>query len=129
MSIIGTGIAAGVANAGNTAKSQAATSSGRDAQRADSAQQTDKFTLTQLHDAGAARDTDQDLPDQPAPGYEQLYAGDAESDEDNTNDQIHDTDAPASSPTDVPLQPSYGPGYADLPLFHAIDVKAWAFHS
>lgn len=123
MSIIGTGIAAGVANAGTTARTQSANQSGKDAQRADSAQQTDKFTLTQLHDAGAARDTDQDLPDQQAPGYEDLYQdGQAQPEEESINDQIHDADAPASSTTDVPLQPSYGP--SDAPLFHAIDLKA-----
>ena len=124
MSIIGTGIAAGVANAGTTARAQAATQSGRDAQRADSANQTDKLTLSQLHDAGATRDTDQDLPDHQAPGYEQLYRGDAEQQEPNPNDQIHDSDAPQSSPTHLPLQPTYGPAAKDHPLFHALDVKA-----
>ncbi len=127
MSIIGTGIAAGVANAGTTSRTQAANQSGRDAQRADSQQQTDKLTLTQLHDAGAARDTDQDLPDGQAPGYEQLYEGDAEADENqasNSNDQIHDQDAPADSPTHLPL-PTYGPrGKEEHPLFHNLDVKA-----
>lgn len=125
MSIIGTGIAAGVANAGQTARTQTAASSGRDAQRADSQQQTDKLTLSQLHDAGAARDTDQDLPDQQAPGYEDLYQGDAEaSEEANPNDQIHDQDAPPSSPTNLPLHPTYGPAGKDHPLFHAINLKA-----
>ena len=127
MSIIGTGIAAGVANAGQTARTQTATSSGRDAQRADSQQQTDKLTLSQLHDAGAARDTDQDLPDQQAPGYEDLYEGEAEASEEeqnNPNDQIHDQDAPPSSPTNLPLQPTYGPAGKEHPLFHAINLKA-----
>ena len=126
MSIIGTGIAAGVANAGQTARTQTATSSGRDAQRADSQQQTDKLTLSQLHDAGAARDTDQDLPDQQAPGYEDLYQGDAETSKEqaNLNDQIHDQDAPTSSPTNLPLQPTYGPAGKENPLFHAINLKA-----
>lgn len=125
MSIIGTGIAAGVANTGQTAKQATSSSSGRDAQRADSQQQTDKLTLTQLHDAGATRDTDQDLPDGQAPGYEQLYQGDAEHEEDNNpNDLIHDQDAPASSTTDVPLAPTYGPSAKDHPLFHALDIKA-----
>lgn len=125
MSIIGTGIAAGVANAGNTAKQQTATKSGKDAQRADSAQQTDKFTLSQLRDAGAARDTDDEMPDQQALGYESLYqdqGGDEEHAPDNPNDQIHHADAPTSSPTELPLKPSYGP--SDHPLFHAINVKA-----
>lgn len=123
MSIIGTGIAAGVANAGNTARQQTANSSGRDAQRADHAQQTDKFTLSQLHDAGATRDTDSDMPDQQAPGYEDLYQGDKpDDDQANPNDQIHDADAPQSSPTELPLQPSYGP--SEAPLFHAINLKA-----
>ena len=126
MSIIGTGIAAGVANAGQTARTQTATSSGRDAQRAESQQQTDKLTLSQLHDAGAARDTDQDLPDQQALGYEDLYDGDAEASEEqaNPNDQIHDQDAPPSSPTNLPLQPTYSPAAHDQPLFHKLDVKA-----
>lgn len=123
MSIIGTGIAAGVANTGQTAKQANATSSGRDAQRADSAKQTDKLNISQLHGASATRDADQDLPDGQAPGYDQLYRGDAENEE-TPNDLIHDQDAPASSSTDVPLAPSYGPDGKDHPLFHAIDLKA-----
>ncbi|MEM9347867.1 MAG: hypothetical protein AAGB26_14760 [Planctomycetota bacterium] len=123
MSIIGTGIAAGVANAGTASRTQSATQSGRDAQRANSQQQTDKFTLTQLHDAGAARDAEQDLPDQQALGYEELYQGEAAEDDANPNDQIHAEDAPLSSQTNLPLQPTYGPG-SDAPLFHAIDLKA-----
>lgn len=124
MSIIGTGIAAGVANTGNTARSQAANQSGRDAQRADSASQTDKLTLSQLHGAGATRDTDEDMPDGQAPGYEELYEGDAEHEEENPNDQIHDGDAPNSSQTNLPLRPTYDPDASEHPLFHAIDVKA-----
>ena len=126
MSTIGTGIAAGVANTGQAARTQAATQSGREAQRASSAEQTDKVTLTQLHDAGAARDTDEDLPDGQAPGYEDVY-GDAqgEDEQDNLNDQIHDQDAPPSSPTNLSPQPIYGPaGQEDLPLFHELDIKA-----
>jgi len=124
MSIIGTGIAAGVANTGQTARQQTATSSGKDAQRADHASQTDKF-VSQLHEASATRDADEDLPDGQAPGYDDLY-GEAEAQEENENpnDQIHDADAPDSSPTDVPLQPTYGPNAKDHPLFHAIDLKA-----
>ena len=126
MSIIGTGIAAGVANTGNTARTQAATSSGRDAQRAESTKQTDKLTISQLHGAGATRDTDQDLPDGEAPGYEELYQGDAEQEDAsaNPNDQIHHGDAPLSSPTHLPLQPTYDPAAKDHPLFHNLDVKA-----
>lgn len=128
MSIIGTGIAAAVANTGQTAQTQAATQSSRDAQRADSAQQTDRLTISQLHGASATRDADQDMPDQPSPGYENLY-GEAEQheedDEDvNPNDQIHDADAPTCSSTGYTLQPSYGPHANDFPLFHALDVKA-----
>ena len=128
MSTIGTGIAAGVANAGNTARTQAAAQSGRDAQRADSASQTDKLTLSQLHGASATRDADQDMPDGQAPGYEELYEGDAEREEEkaetNPNDQIHDGDAPPSSPTHLPLRSTYDPDPHEHPLFHAIDVKA-----
>lgn len=125
MSTIGTGIAAGVANTGNTARTQAATQSSRDAQRADSASQTDKLTLSQLHGASATRDADEDMPDGQAPGYEELYEGDAEPEEEtNPNDQIHDGDAPLSSPTHLPLQPTYDPSAKDHPLFHAIDLKA-----
>lgn len=131
MSSIGTGIAAGVANTANTARTQAATSSGRDAQRASSANQTDKLTITQLHDASATRDADEEMPDQQAPGYENLYNEDDpdaqdnnQGDEaDNPNDQIHHADAPATSPTDLPLKPSYAPG-SDTPLFHALNLKA-----
>jgi|GEM_PF-2262677 len=125
MSIIGTGIAAGVANTANAARQQAAAGSSRDAQRADSAQQTDKFTLTQLHDASATRDADEDMPDQQAPGYENLYRRPAQpqaEDEESFNDAIHDADAPAASTTDIPLAASYGP--TQLPLFHALNLKA-----
>lgn len=126
MSTIGTGIAAGVANATTAARTQTANQSGREAQRADHAGQTDKLTITQLHDASAARDTDEDLPDQQAPGYEDLYHGEgkAEEEDPNANDQIHDADAPASSESGIPLAPSYGPGAKDHPLFHMLDVKA-----
>ena len=124
MSIIGTGIAAGVANTGQTAKQQSATNSGKDAQRADHASQSDKF-VSQLHEASATRDADEDLPDQQAPGYEQLYdEGEAQQDQDNPNDQIHDADAPASSSTGVLLPPTYDPNARDHPLFRAIDLKA-----
>lgn len=126
MSTIGTGIAAAVANTGQTARTLSASQSGQDAQRAGASAQTDKLTITQLHDASATRDADQDMPDQQAPGYEDLYDGDGEPPEDhNPNDEIHDADAPASSPTGISAQPTYGPGYtADHPLFHALDVKA-----
>eukprot|EP00752_Nemacystus_decipiens_P014499 g12908.t1 len=127
MSIIGTGIAAGVANAGTTSRTQTANQGARDAQRASSQQQTDKLTLTQLHDAGATRDADQDLPDSQAPGYEQLYEGDAEaSDEqaDNPNDQIHNQDAPDRSPTNLSLQATYGPHGKEHPLFHNLDLRS-----
>ena len=144
MSTIGTGIAAGVANAGQAAKTQTAHQSGRDAQRASAMSQTDKITLTQLHGAGATRDADQEMPEQQAPGYENLYgeeqAQPSEEESVNPNDQIHHADAPGTSQSGVPLQPSYAPGIgpgigpgiahgiepgtADHPLFHAIDLKA-----
>lgn len=124
MSIIGTGIAAGVANTGQVAKQANAASSGKDAQRADSSKQTDKLKLTQLHGASATRDADQDLPDGQAPGYDQLYQGEAEHEVETPNDLIHDHDAPASSTTDVPLAPTYGPSAKDHPLFHELDIKA-----
>ncbi|MFK7789948.1 MAG: hypothetical protein AB8C95_10730, partial [Phycisphaeraceae bacterium] len=112
MSTIGTGIAAGVANAGNTARAQVATGNSRDAQRADSSKQTDKIIISQMQGASATRDADQDLPEGQTPGYEELYEGEAEQQEDdsaNPNDQIHDGDAPLSSATNLPLQPTYGP--------------------
>lgn len=130
MSIIGTGIAAGVANTGQTARQQAAINSGRDAQRADSAQQTDKFTISQLHDASATRDADEDMPDGQAPGYEDIYdeddkpQGDADEQPDNPNDQIHHHDAPAANRLHGVLQPSYDPDAKSAPLFHAINLKA-----
>ena len=130
MSTIGTGIAAAVANTGQTAKQQTAINSGRDAQRADHAKQTDKF-VSQLHEATATRDADEEMPDSQAPGYEEIYEGDAQADgktqgdADNSNDQIHGNDAPQSSKTNVPLLPSYGPHAKEhYPLFHAIDLKA-----
>jgi hypothetical protein len=129
MSIIGTGIAAAVANTGQAARTQTTHQSGRDAQRADHAGQTDKLTITQLHDASAARDADEEMPDQQHAGYENLYQGDAqpqdEADESaNPNDRIHDADAPRRSDAGLPLQPTYGPRAKDHPLFHALDVKA-----
>ena len=127
MSTIGTGIAAGVANTGTTARTQAATQSGRDAQRADSASQTDKLTITQLHGASATRDADEDMPDGQAPGYEDLYEEndpDEQDEQANANDQIHDSDAPERSPTHLPLPSSYDPAAKDLPLFHKLNVKA-----
>ena len=126
MSTIGTGIAASVANAVTAARAQVTSNSSQDAQRSSSQQQTDKLTLTQLHGAGAARDADQEMPDGQAPGYEELYDGDAQPQEeqDNPNDQIHGDDAPPSSPTNLPLTPTYGPDGKDHPLFHKLDVKA-----
>jgi len=124
MSIIGTGIAAGVANTGSTARTQTTSQSGREARRADGANQTDKLTISQLHDASATRDADEDMPDGQAPGYEDLYQGDAQRDDETTNDQIHDHDAPQSSPTDLPLPSSYDPDGKEFPLFHKLNVKA-----
>lgn len=132
MSIIGTGIAAGVANTGQAARQQTTSESGKDAQRAGAAQQTDKFKITQLHGAGATRDADQEMPDHAAPGYEDLYPENHEHPDEqdqpdgpaNRNDQIHDADAPGSTPTGIPLPPSYGPHAKDYPLFHALNVKA-----
>jgi hypothetical protein len=126
MSVIGTGIAAGVANTGQAAKQQTATKSGRDANRAGAADQTDKFTISQLQGAGATRDADEEMPDGQAPGYENVYTDDHEPPEDtpNPNDHIHDSDAPISSPTNLPLQSTYDPAAKEVTLFHAIDVKA-----
>lgn len=128
MSTIGTGIAAAVANTGQAARTQAATQSGREAQRASSAEQTDKVTLTQLHDASATRDTDEDMPDGQAPGYEDAYGEDDapnEEEQNNPNDQIHSQDAPPSSPTNLLGNQTYGPsGKEEITLFHALDIKA-----
>lgn len=127
MSTIGTGIAAGVANTANQARQATQQRSGAEAQRAAAAKQTDKLTLSQLHDAGATRDTDQDMPDQQAPGYEDLYGqGDgerpAEDGAADTLDLIHHSDAPACSPTGIALGPTYGPDLERAPLFHQLDV-------
>lgn len=127
MSTIGTGIAAGVANAGNTARTQTAANSSQDAQRADSAKRTDKIKISQLEGATATRDADQDLPDGQAPGYDDLYHDDAEKkkhDLENPNDKIHHSDAPLSSLTNLPLPATYDPAADKLPLFHKLDVKA-----
>lgn len=127
MSVIGTGIAAGVANTANQARQSAQQRGSEAAARAASAQQTDKLTLSQLHDAGATRDADQDMPDQQAPGYEDLYGqGDGEHQDQQTQadplDLIHHSDAPACSPTGLPLGPTYGPDLERAPLFHQLDV-------
>jgi hypothetical protein len=137
MSVIGTGIAAGVANTTQTARQAANQRDGEAAQRADNARNADRVTIAQLHGAGATRDSDEDMPDQQAPGYEDLYgqgdgaAQDHEEDADappagDTIDLIHRADAPACSPTGLPLSPTYGP-QADAhraPLFHRLDVTA-----
>ncbi len=137
MSVIGTGIAAGVANTTQTARQSANQRDGEAAQRADNARHTDRVTIAQLHGAGATRDSDEDMPDQQAPGYENLYGqGDGESQhheedadtqpEGDVVDLIHRADAPACSPTGLPLSPTYGPrAYAHrAPLFHRLDVTA-----
>lgn len=131
MSIIGTGIAAGVANTANQAQQSARADHARSAAQSERASQADKLMLSQLHDASAARDTDQELPDQQAPGYENLYAGDAEADEQEqgsgtAQDDIHFADAPVSSPTGLPIRATYGPHQgieSESPLFRCIDVK------
>ena len=137
MSIIGTGIAAAVANTANQAQQSGRADSARSAAQSERAGQTDKLTLSQLHGAGAARDTDQDMPDQQAPGYEDLYGQgegenkepDPEEEQDptpNTADQIHLADAPVTSPTGIPLQITYRMHQgieAQAPLFRQIDVK------
>ena len=129
MSVIGTGIAAGVANTANQARKSAQQRGGEDAQRAAAAKQTDKLTVSQLHDAGATRDADQEMPDQQAPGYEDLYdqnEGDGEPPGEeaavDSLDLIHQFDAPAYSPTGLPLGPTYGPDLERAPLFHQLDV-------
>ncbi|MEM9415575.1 MAG: hypothetical protein AAGA29_08880 [Planctomycetota bacterium] len=138
MSVIGTGIAAGVANTAQQAKQAVQQRAGEQAQRADSASQSDKVKLSQLHGAAATRDSDQDLPDQPPPGYEDLYGqGDGELSQDDALvadsppptdvvDLIHRADAPACSPTGLPLGAGYGPMKAEGPdatLFNHVDVK------
>lgn len=137
MSVIGTGIAAGVANTTQTARQSAAQRDGAAAQRSDSARHSDQVTISQLHGASATRDSDEDMPDQQAPGYENLYGqgeGDGEQQqpeedgreetEGDTIDLIHEADAPACSPTGVPLSPTYGPraNAHRAPLFHQLDV-------
>lgn len=137
MSVIGTGIAAGVANTTQSAKQQVQQRAGADAQSANNANNSDKVKLSQLHGAAATRDADQDMPDQQAPGYEDLYGeGDGEQSQDETAtetpapgdaiDLIHRSDAPACSPTGLPLGPTYGPRPHDgrAPLFSQLDVKA-----
>lgn len=126
MSTIGTGIAAGVANTTQQAKQAVQQRSAEQAQRASSASQSDKVKISQLQGAAATRDSDQDLPDQQAPGYENLYGqGDAEHPHQHTAEEeadqqpdarprdvldlIHRSDAPACSPTGLPLGAGYGP--------------------
>lgn len=130
MGIIGTGIAAGVANAAQTARQQTAAQSGKEARRADARQQTEKINLAQLHDAAATQDTDQDLPEQHPLGYEDLYQQNnpdavphPQADPNDANRLIHASDAPPASPAGIPLRPTYDPD-ADAPLFHAINLKA-----
>lgn len=144
MSIIGTGIAAGVANTAHQAQQTGRADSARSAAQSERAGQTDKLTLTQLHGTGATRDTDQDLPDSQTPGYDNLYdQGDGEHPEKQEDqesqadqdkeapeltaaDQIHLADAPVTSPTGIPLQPTYRQPHgleAQVPLFRQIDVQ------
>lgn len=137
MSIIGTGIAAGVANTANQAQQLGRADSARSAAQSERAGQTDKLTLTQLHGTGATRDADEDLPDQQTPGYDDLYhqgdgkqseqeEQDEEVDDLTADDQIHLADAPVTSPSGIPLQITYRLTQgleAQAPLFRQIDVK------
>ena len=126
MSILGTGIAAAVANTGQQAKQATAARSGREAQRDHGTRQTEAFTMSQLHDAGPARDADEEMPDQQAPGYEDVYTkddGHGEPTSEDPLDQIHEADAPLSMPTGISGPLTYGPG-SDTPLFHALDLTA-----
>ena len=136
MSVLGTGIAAGVANTTQSARQAAQQRSGESAGQAGNARNSDKITLSQLHGASEARDTDQDMPDQQAPGYENLYDEAGGEDPETPQappdppgppdpvDQIHQADAPACSPTGLPLSPTYGPSTTArrAPLFHRFDV-------
>ena len=126
MSTIGTGIAAAVANTANQARQVNANSGGSDARRAHSAKQTDLLTLSQLHDAGAARDTDQELPDHQALGYQQLLYdqgdGDPECGDDGGGESADAQSriARADAPDLTPL--TYGPG-SDTPISRSLDLR------
>jgi len=126
MSTIGTGIAASVANTANQAKQVSDRGGRTDAQRSDSAKQTDKLTLTQLHDAGATRDTDQEMPDHQALGYQHLLHGEGEGESEEPGqdeaesegalEQIHAADAPTRSPL------TYGPD-SEAPILRSLDLR------
>lgn len=135
MSVMGTGIAAGVANTTQQAKQAVQQRAGSDAQGASNASRSDKVKVSQLHGAAATRDSDQDMPDQAPPGYEDLYGeGDGDTptqgesqpaDDGDAVDLIHRADAPVCSPTGLSLSPTYGPNglhAARAPLFHQLDV-------
>ncbi|MEM1353947.1 MAG: hypothetical protein AAGC44_09140 [Planctomycetota bacterium] len=135
MSIIGTGIAAGVANTANQAQQAGRADNARSAAQAERSAQTDKLTLTQLHGTGSARDTDEDLPDQQAPGYEDLYQeGDGEERpaQPAPPEQPYDGDAPneedqaqSSAKIDIPPRLTYTKHHgleAQAPLSRQIDV-------
>lgn len=146
MSIIGTGIAAAVANTANQAQQSGRAANARSAAQSERSAQSDKLIISQLHGTGATRDTDQDMPDPQAPGYEDLYGeGDGEaqqhpgdeqehaeeksredSESQTAQDKIHLADAPVTSPTGLPITIPYRTKQgleSRSPLFHELDVQ------
>ena len=121
MSVLGTGIAAGVAQTGLTAQQVGRQRDKRNADRThDDAQQLLRFDA-QLSSPGETRDADQELPDHQAPGYDMLYRGQKapEAPPDDTHDLIQPP---------VPDQPypptSAAPGSTEAPLYQHLDIQA-----
>ncbi|MEM0913660.1 MAG: hypothetical protein AAGB29_06475 [Planctomycetota bacterium] len=113
MSIIGTGIAAGLAQ---TAHQSQAVSRAEDKRRAETTRQQEETAdrIEALLQTGATADADAELPDHQAAGYEQLY-GDPEGERPARQESAAD-----GAETD-PAQQADGP---QRPLFEHVDVQA-----
>jgi len=118
MSVLGTGIAAGVAQTTHTAQQTARTSDAKARQRADASQAERESFQLHLSSAGETRDADEQLPDKPPPFYERLWRGDT-AEGDTAQEPESDTPDPAQLHLYDPTHPGQ-----PAPLYRHLDVKA-----
>lgn len=120
MSVVGTGIAAGVAQTALQAQQVGRQRDKRSADRThDDAQQLQRFDA-QLSSPGETRDADQELPDHQAPGYEMLYSRPAAP---QTEPSPPDAEHPSADEPPAPAQPRLKPA-SDQPLYQHLDIQA-----
>jgi len=115
MSVIGTGIAASVAQTAQNAQQVGRAQIKQKAETARLAQsEADRFD-ERTHATGQTEDSDQELPDRQAPGYEQLYLQ-----QDHVPDHV-----PSQPQLPMKAEDDVGPAAPDnqAPLYRHLDIQ------